>query len=902
MQLKIDKKLFIFFIPAFLVSVLLLVVYFLKGIYPFGGLTIIYSDMGQGYIPLCYHIYDVILNGKSLLWDPLLGTGSNFVGVENFAGMFSPVSWLVIFSSREGIPYFASFMLLIRMALMATTSFVFFQKAFKETHLYWKISLSVVYAFSAYSLIMYTNMMWLDIAILFPLLLLTLKNLLEKDKILPFVIVLVANLIICFYISFMVLLFLLLSSGILLIFFVDRKRIKKAILSLGVGIGSAVAFSAFVVIPAYLQASSSSRSGKFDYMSIVHSQIIPFDEKLIYLAFSALAIVFLIQIIFKFNKDKRGVIGFVLLIFITTIQVVMESINLIWHTGSYMHFPMRYSFIPIYVLLAGAAYFLSKKDMFHDLAQDFDKVKVFKKIKEVNKKFILFIVQLVLAVVAIFAYLKALALDNDFVEKTKSIMKAFGVYSPTLIFQFILSTLLFGLALWIFIKFTDKRIKFILISIVLITEMFTHSMAYIGAPIGHNGGREESVEWIYEANQVKKDFNIKSDYVSRYKDVDSVLNSNYPLVIGAPAVSTWIHMIDQKQQTAFQQMGYSVVYTRILDTGGTMFSDMLLNVNHFMTKLNINNSFNNEMFSLAGTSKDFSLYDSNFKVPFGLVYQPGSDSENFQGIYPFDNQNAMYRSLFNMNEDVIEQTINPKNISKTEGTLEFEVNVKGDQYLYLGAYGSVPMTVLVNEKPLPIPDLNNINNFQYPSTFNCGMINLGFFKNQIVNVKIQIADAMASEFRFGLLPLEKLKALSQRFIQDNNQIKISGNSISLKVNATNSTDALFLPVNYDEGWTCKVNGVSTPVKKVFSTFIKVNLNQGENSIEFNYSPVGFNFGLLFFGGALALWILGYFIKRRYDFYENKLLLNAVSVIYWPVYAGAIIIVYVIPIAAVFIKF
>ncbi|MEI6603580.1 MAG: YfhO family protein, partial [Clostridia bacterium] len=359
----LNQKNLVYLVPPAIVAIVVLAVYFIKGIYPFGDLTVIYTDMAQGYIPFCYHLYDVFMNGKSLLWDPLLGNGSNMFGVEAFTGMFSPISWLVIFSSREGIPYFASILLLVRMALMAAMAFLFFKNVFKDTKLFWQVALSVVYAFSGYVLILYTNTMWLDCAILFPLLMLMFKILLDREKIIGFILVLTASLIVCFYISFMVLLFVLFGGGVVILFYLDKTKRKKAVFHLGVATLTSLLLSSVVIIPAYLQSSGSARAAGFDYFNILKTQMISISYKGQYFIFAAIALVIVVKLAMHYKKDKKAVTAFGLLLALTTSQIVVESINLIWHTGSYAHFPMRFAFIPTLLLLAGAAYYFSKKNV-----------------------------------------------------------------------------------------------------------------------------------------------------------------------------------------------------------------------------------------------------------------------------------------------------------------------------------------------------------------------------------------------------------------------------------------------------------------------------------------------------------------------------------------------------------
>ena len=55
-----------FLIAPLGVSLILFLLYFIKGIYPFGDMTIANADMGQSYMTFYHFLYDVVYNGKNL--------------------------------------------------------------------------------------------------------------------------------------------------------------------------------------------------------------------------------------------------------------------------------------------------------------------------------------------------------------------------------------------------------------------------------------------------------------------------------------------------------------------------------------------------------------------------------------------------------------------------------------------------------------------------------------------------------------------------------------------------------------------------------------------------------------------------------------------------------------------
>ena len=62
---------------ALICAVLMLVVYALKGVWPFGTGHVTYDDMAQGTLPVYYHLYDWLHGEKAMAFDWYTGLGTN---------------------------------------------------------------------------------------------------------------------------------------------------------------------------------------------------------------------------------------------------------------------------------------------------------------------------------------------------------------------------------------------------------------------------------------------------------------------------------------------------------------------------------------------------------------------------------------------------------------------------------------------------------------------------------------------------------------------------------------------------------------------------------------------------------------------------------------------------------
>ena len=69
-----------FWLSVFILGILSFI-YIIKGIFPFGNESIIWSDMHEQITAIYYHFYDAIRGNSSLLVDFTSGGGVNFVGI-----------------------------------------------------------------------------------------------------------------------------------------------------------------------------------------------------------------------------------------------------------------------------------------------------------------------------------------------------------------------------------------------------------------------------------------------------------------------------------------------------------------------------------------------------------------------------------------------------------------------------------------------------------------------------------------------------------------------------------------------------------------------------------------------------------------------------------------------------
>lgn len=537
------KKFFNYLIPPFAVTIILLVIYFIKGIFPFGTVTIANGDMGQSYIPFYHLFYDFIFNGKSLFYDYALGMGSNLYGGVLYDGLLNPSMLITILAGRQNIAYMVSFLLILKVSFISLTSYVLFNKLYSK-NTYYNIIFSILYALSGYVLMYNTNIMWLDVVGLFPLFILSIKYMFETHKIYWFAIILTLMLLFNYQLAYMVLMFIIFIIPIYIKLVIPKEERRKCVFDIFIGTTLSVGLSAFGFIPTFIQAMSSYRLSGAMANSSLNINIL---FKIVVFIFYSLPLYGFIRWFKFYKEDKKNILVYVLaLTFCAIIPIIFEKVNLLWHTGSYQCFPFRYGFIPILILYLGALRYFN----------------YYKNLEKTKNKFDKTLIILGIIIALLIGIINTINLNMN--------MPAFNM--PFFNFILILSTciIIFG-TIYNIINFENQKITKILLSILTLIELFIYTYAYVGIPIEYRYAIEWSDDQIFTSYKINEKLNLDNT-LYRIKDLTSVTTENCSLVHGIPSISSFA-LVGKDQVLNYDQLGYSHSNSKLHNFGGTIFSD-----------------------------------------------------------------------------------------------------------------------------------------------------------------------------------------------------------------------------------------------------------------------------------------------------------------------------------------
>ncbi len=860
---------------AFIVGALLLVVFVLRRVWPFGPENVSYSDMAQGTLPVIYHIYDWLHGEKALLFDWYSGLGVSMAASYTV----TPFDLLLYLFKREHLLYALGVMVWVKSVAAAFTARLSFERMFPKAPELWKLLFSVSYALSSYAMTYYTNISWLDFVILFPLLLWGLKRLLDENKPILYTVCYAIALYLSFYQGYMVTLAVFFLGGLYLLTTVQKEDRPQRTAVLGAATLTGALISCFHSVPfAVLSLSSQRFNNNIDKAGdenmLLHILKKAFSsetsDKLFLLTgleiAAAFALLFLLRSLHAKKIRQALFVGGGLIIMFS--QLLCENVNLFWHGGDYVQFPMRFFYSSAFFVFCLALAYLER---FGETLRPFTG-KVFKAVDLV----------IVLLVSAVFFY--------------------------TLLTLRLFFTIVAGFGVALLAVQQNKKVSRILFTVLILSESFV--IAFNGIA---NTARKADSQLIYQSESYvnycaeASELDLSTSALGRVKNPDTSLNTNYPFLTKTQALSNWTHFIPPYLQRTSSALGYSGQYTRLLDSGGTVFTDTLLG----MEKAVARNSFRMAGgYTLLEQSRNFSVYQNDYAVPLGLTAGEGllqdlTADKNADEIVRarFDTQNELYRLFTQTDEDLIRYADTANRTAEgitltadTDKQVVFTCTAGKNEVFYLnvcGFKGSQRTTVQVNGKDIEAPYYKQVNYMFYPSGAVNGLLELGTFaQGETVTVTITRSsryDLSEKNIQLGCLSLDKLAALKQNTVSLT-ALTRSKTGLSFDFSNTGEKRYIFIPVSYDNGWRATVNGQKAEVKQALGAYLAVELPGGSGHVALKHTTPAKGIGsLLSLVGLVGFALL--MLWRKRDYRINRKAAMVVFVAFLIVFTGAVLVVY-----------
>lgn len=885
---------FVWLFPPVIVLVAMLIYFRVNKMYPFGDTTISWCDMDQQVVPLLMQLKDCLAGKESLFLNFKNAGGMNFYGVFFFF-LSSPFSLLVAFVERGKVMLFANVLVMLKMCAIATTASVYFYCKHKRAFLL-NIALSVLYAFSGYVLMYFQNIMWLDMVYLFPLLLLALDKL-KEGKRAWFIGVLTACIFVNYYLSYMVVLFLLLYALVWLIISKDKTFAGNFCVSCLV----AMLLSAVVWLPCLIQYFTSGRTTSI-YASLSTSSVFTGYETTLPTMFSLLFL-FPFALSRKQDTTNDGKLRFTLLL-LTLVPFVLEPVNKMWQTGNYMSFPTRYGFIPSFLCLSLAYDCMANgfaKEKLQGLAGESNDCNRKQSVKQQIPAYICS--ALIVAVAILYCVFS--------IRYTKANHEIMDQYSHSLwgnkaSFEALLKVyavaILVGVFLYLLWRFSLCKpiLLWLGIAVMTLSELYVAPMTYM-----HAGSHR--VDWHTQvaelADRIEDDGFYRVNTDKEYSGSD--FDVNMLGAIGYNSLGHYTSLTPDNYMTAIKQFGYTSYWMEVGTSGGSILTDALLSVKYSITR--------NKSDSALYNGEKYAIEKTPYYLPLGIVTKLDiTVSQNASDVLlpRAQFQQTLYEDFFGTKDGVSVYGLNNAKldgVSVTEvdgkyqlnplhssASIVFEVPVTAKQTLYFNAFdeNTNALSQAINEKFSVNAPYCSVG--EYPSKKQNGFLCLGEYANRTVKVRVKLNGAVTVR-DIGVFGIDNERLAQDVAKASTVQFTATKNGLSGTYTA-NKKECVFLSVAYNKGMHCTVNGKSVELKEVYGGFTAFYVEQGENVISLRFTPVGFSAGL-----AIALLGLGLCIVACVFWLKQKWKLQLPKVVNATAYYGLIAVglavilaVYVLP--------
>ncbi len=803
-----------FFIPM----TIMLVLFIIRRIYPFGDRSFLFADTYHQYMPFFSELLHKVRGGESLSFSFNVGIGSNFLALFVYY-LASPFHIFSLLVPENYLIEFMSYLIVVKIGLAGLTFYRYLQEHFRNGQ--WSLAgvlFSCFYALSGFMAAYNYNIMWVDCVVLLPLIVLGLERLVKERRCGLYCVTLALSIFTNYYISIMICIFLVLYFIFLL---VTEGKGLRSIWKRGT-LGYFVLYSllaggmaAMLLIPelyAILQTDFGDMNfpKKIEtYFSVLdmlarHCMCVYTERGLdhwpnIYCG----SMVLMLVPIYLMNRRisirekfcRMALAGFILLGFSTNL------LNFIWHGLNYPDsLPARQSFIYIFLVLVMC----------------FD---AWRHVKETDEQHILY------------GYLCAagfILFCEKFVEHEDFEL---GVKLLTLVFVSV-----YAILLYLYRTREDGGVLRAVAAVAVaavIAECGINTFVTSVGTVSRSAylGQQADYRELYDRTREGESGFYRLEKFTRKTKNDGTLT-------GYPTASVFSSTMNSQVMDLYKRLGmrHSKVYYGF--DGATALTSAMLNVNYMFGE---SEKYENALYTLADKRGDIFLYKCNASLPFGYVAPWGFELDQEESGFQLQNKMA---------EDLgAEGKLFQRVVSQTAGDdVKFTAEEGGFYYGVLTASGTAKVEYIGG----------STEEEQFKDLKNGSILYLGYLEQgqtiTLTNGDEEDAtpEIAASVYRMDTEVLgQVLELLSAQHMEN-----VAWESDRITADLTlERPGRVICSIPYEDGWTVRINGEEAEGVLFGGCLMAFDLGPGEYAFEMKYVPAGAMAGLAVSGGSILIFIL-----------------------------------------------
>ncbi len=798
-------------IIAFVIPVgILVIIYYLRDVFPFGEEMYLRSDCYHQYAPFHKELWRKITTGGSLTYSWNIGLGSNFTALYAYY-LASPLNWIIGLVSEKHIVEIMNLFIILKLGLSSFTFSYYLSKRYNTK----KLSIatfSIFYALSSYVCAFSWNLMWLDCLLLLPLVVLGIEMLVKEGKYNLYCISLGLCIISNYYIAIMICIFSVLYFGFQLI--VNNTNVKgfftRRIIGFGIHSLLAGGFAAFLFIPAFV-ALSNTASGEFNFpdsleryfsifqilsrsmMTIDAAIFEPHDPNI----YCTVAVFLLVPIYWLSTKiDIKEKIGKTLLLALLILSFNLNIPNYIWHGFHFPNsLPCRESFIYIFLILT-----MCYEGLMH--------------IKEASGKQLFGAYGISLGILLMF--------EQIFVES--------GEYEFTSVY---LSIAFLTFYLFVLMAFRSKSnyyssIAVYLLFVVVFAEAFinTHLTGFSTTSRTYYMKDNDIITELMESVEENDDDFYRMEKYERRTKNDAAWH-------GYRGASIFSSTANAPISEIYGALGFEESCNAYAYYGHTPLTEALLSIKYIYGNELINDTSLAKMInSKTENNTTVYLYENQYVLPLGFMVDT-QFANIFDGATtnPFTSQNSLFNALGGQGDLFTRLTVDSSTGVNT-------VYAEEDMHLFVystTSCDSINIDVINNG----LTSSKHYGSLTHKYMLDAGLVDAGS------TVAVKSADADVSDIQIYAYSFDEDKFTELiDSLNENGLILDTFEDTYVKGSITADEDGyVFTSIPYDKGWTAIVDGKEVDIETLDDAFIMIPVTEGTHTIEFKFTPGGLYLGI-----------------------------------------------------------
>ena len=840
------------YFPVFtglLALVCMVICYSFLGVWPVGTKSVMLVDMHHQYAPLLAQMRDTILNGQSLLYNFDLGMGASYLPLIGYY-CASPFNLILLLFPENLLTEAILVITLIKNALTAGFFALCLQYTYKQKS-YAISAVSIMFSMMMYMIAYSWNIMWLDVIMVLPLIVMGFEQMMREKKFLLYTISLAYALFVNYYIAFMVCVFMVLYF---VVYVLREKRESRDVASSFLRFGGysvlAAALSALLLVPVALSLGTTSASdggfaatwnSNFDFFDLLGRHLYDVTPTIrsgnlpnIYCGVFAILLLPLFATTKAIPGRRRAAYGGLLAVM--AVSLCVNNMDLLWHgLHSPNDLPYRFSFLYCFVLLL-----IAYETLTH--------------IEDIQPK------QIVLSLVGIGAYL---VLEGKFGDE------AYGFTSLYLSFALIVLY-----ALVTFMISQKKLLKdagMILLLVIVVAEMVTGTDKTL---LKLNSNEYFTNHGDYVDNDTTKALHSAVDQMESFGDSETSGFYRVEFLPRRTCADTALYdyngitifaSSNPYENTRFMgSLGYAVngvnsyLYKFFVPVGDSLFGIRYVAMNsEYKAPPQLK-----ERQRVTLGSATYTIYENPDALSVGYFVDSAAKNWSYNYYNVHNSNNSLLSAMTGIQRDVYDclqvessgsaSVSGLSGISMSEGTSTFTVPVTkaGRLYLYVDcrAAKSISVAATYGASGDSTSDSWSVTPHE-PHIIDAGTVAVGDSASVTLNAESSCGGSIYAMILNEEVYQEHMTLLSanQMNVETFKDTKVAGTLTAPR------NGAVMTSIVYDKGWTVKVDGKKVATYAIANSMLSFDVSAGAHDIQMTFFPVGLLPGILLFVlGVLAL--------------------------------------------------